>query len=66
MRDPSRIDYYCNELAAIWHKVPDWRFGQLIINLMIAYHNKHGHDAFYCEDEDFLAFLRDWMKELDL
>ncbi len=27
MRDPNRIDKFCNELAAIWKSnAPDWRF----------------------------------------
>ena len=33
MRDPNRIDKFCNELAAIWKSnAPDWRFGQLMSN----------------------------------
>ena len=26
MRSPERIDKFCNELAELWKKVPDWRF----------------------------------------
>ena len=63
MRDPHRIDYYCNELAALWHKVPDWRMSQFMINIMLAYQNKHGNDAFYAEDADFMKFIREFIKE---
>ena len=63
MRDPQRIDYYCDELAAIWHKVPDWRLTQLITNAFVIYKNRHGDDAFYVEDADFMKFLDEFIKE---
>ena len=63
MRDPNRIDYYCDELANIWRKVPDWRLSQLIVNLMLAYSNKHENDPFYVEDADFMKFVREFIKE---
>lgn len=64
MRDPNRIDYYCDELANIWHKVPDWRFGQLMVNIITAYANKHNDiDPFYVEDADFMKFVREFIKE---
>ena len=63
MRDPERIDYYCDELAHIWHKVPDWRISQFMVNAMFAYSNKYGHDAFYAEDADFMKFLNEFIKE---
>ena len=37
MRNPNRIDEFCTRLAACWHKVPDWRFGQLISNVLSEY-----------------------------
>ena len=33
MRDPERIDPFLEKLGAFWKTVPDWRFGQLIMNL---------------------------------
>ena len=63
MRDPSRIDYYCDELADIWHKVPDWRLGQFMTNMLLAYHNTYKHDAFYAEDADFMKFMRDFVTQ---
>jgi hypothetical protein len=56
MRDPNRIDRFCDELKTIWHQVPDWRFGQLIVNLCLAYKNEHSNDPFYVEDEEFFDF----------
>lgn len=29
MRDPKRIDKFCEMLKVYWHMVPDWRFMQL-------------------------------------
>lgn len=63
MRDPKRIRPYCEAVATIWESVPDWRFSQLMINAMLAYHNKYGHDAFYVEDKDFIKFLNDFIRE---
>ena len=63
MRDPNRIYEVCSELARIWSKVPDWRLSQLITNAFVIYYNRHGHDAFYVEDDDFIKFLEDFIKE---
>lgn len=51
MRDPNRIDEFCAALAAVWHKVPDWRFGELVANVL-------GVDPFYVEDEDAMTLLK--------
>ena len=35
MRKVERIDTFCNELAKIWKEnCPDWRFGQLMVNVL--------------------------------
>ena len=57
MRDSNRIKPYCDTIASIWGMVPDWRLSQLMMNALLAYHNEHGHDAFYVEDEEFLNFM---------
>ena len=33
MRDPKRIDQVLEALRAAWHRAPDCRLGQLMINL---------------------------------
>lgn len=63
MREPSRINIFCGRLAAIWQKVPDWRFGQLISNAFNAIHELD-RDPFYIEDEEMIKYLEDYMKEL--
>lgn len=63
MRNPNRIDAFCAQLATIWHKVPDWRFGQFMINILSEYMNQKKMDAFYIEDEDFFEWLEELFKE---
>ena len=57
MRDPNRIYEFCNELAEIWSKVPDWRFGQLVINVL-------GPDPFYMEDDRAMKCFRIFLDEV--
>lgn len=60
MRDPERIDKFCEELAAQWHKVPDWHFGQLISNVIGTMTKK---DIFFIEDDEIMSFFEDYFKE---
>ena len=48
MRDPKRIDEILNTVKIVWEQYPDWRFGQLVVNVL-------GVDPFYIEDEIILA-----------
>lgn len=50
MRDPKRIDKFCNQLADIWKKVPDWRFGQLMVNVL----NSLPRDPFFYEEDELM------------
>ena len=56
MRDPKRIDKFCDLLKEIWKRVPDWRFGQLISNLGRQLEWTPG-GFFYAEDEEFMSEL---------
>ena len=40
MRDPKRIDKFCEMFKSYWHMVPDWRFMQLVCNLQ-AHTGRH-------------------------
>ena len=62
MRDPKRIDKFCAELNKLWHTVPDWRFGQLIYNLLLTQYTSGG--VFYTEDEEMLKALKEKMQEI--
>ena len=56
MRDPYRIYKFCNKLAKMWSEVPDWRFGQLISNLIC---DLESTDFFYLEDEVLFKYLEE-------
>ena len=53
-RDTRRIQPFCDRLAKAWEKLPDWRFGQLMVNLMRDYVAEHGHDIFYLEEDEMI------------
>lgn len=66
MRDPNRIDKFCNELAELWHKVPDWRFGQLMMNLFAIYKIKYSAvDWFNAEDDELINFFKEYFNKDD-
>lgn len=54
MRDPNRIDIICDELKEFWKSVPDWRLGQLLVNVSGTDH------LFYFEDDKLLEQLQKW------
>ena len=59
MRDPNRIDEFCQELAAIWKEnVPDWRFGQLICNVF----GSMKIDPFFPEEDKMLEVFKEYFK----
>lgn len=60
MRDPKRIDKFCDLLKELWKRVPDWRFGQLISNLGRQFRSDFEWTPgalFYMEDEEFMNEL---------
>lgn len=63
MRNPERIDEIMNELTEIWKENPDWRFGQLISNVVgeIMYEEKI-QDMFFPEDDVWLNGLQEYKK----
>ena len=63
MRDPKRIRKFCNQLATLWERVPDWRFGQLMSNVLGAFVEDKKRDIFYPEDEDLFAYFEKYFDE---
>ncbi len=57
MRDINRIRPFCDRLALVWEKVPDWRFGQLMVNLLGDYVSKEHRDPFFPEDDELIRFF---------
>lgn len=62
MRDPKRIYKFCNELAELWLKVPDWRFGQLMCNALGEMAG-NGRDPFFPEEDEMINFLRKFISK---
>lgn len=48
MRDPNRIDTIIEAVKAEWKQEPDWRLGQLIVNISRA---ASYEDPFFMEDD---------------
>lgn len=61
MRDIKRIRKFCNRLAVVWEKVPDWRFGQLMSNMLGEYVAQTHRDIFFPEDDELITFFERFM-----
>ena len=63
MRDINRIRKFCNELADIWEsKCPDWRFSQLVLNVMKS-EEMEETIPFYVEDDKMIGYIQSYFKE---
>lgn len=60
MRNPDRIDEFCNELAILWKKVPDWRFGQLLSNVLGE--EFAGKDIFFPEEKEMMDAFKHYFE----
>lgn len=60
MRDPKRIPEFCNKLAEIWSKYPDFRFGQFMTNVFSAAPG----GIWYYEDDEMIKFIEDYMRSI--
>jgi len=59
MRDINRIDKFCNELAKYWKKIPDVRFGQLILNVF----GLCERDPWFYEEDEMLKVFEEFFKK---
>ena len=65
MRDPRRLDDFYDRLKKIHQeKLPDWRFGQLMLNFLSAYMTSNRIDFFYCEDAQLIKELEEYVDSL--
>lgn len=58
MRDVNRIKPFLERLEKVWSKVPDWRFGQLMVNVL----NTMPRDPFFPEDDEMIEYFEDYFK----
>lgn len=64
MRDANRLYNFYNKIRENHMKLPDWRFGQFILNFISWYYNKYKTDIFYIEDDDILLTIEDFINEI--
>ena len=61
MRDAARLDKFYDTLKECHKKyLPDWRFGQLIINFI-----SDCGDPFYYEEDKMLEKLEEYIKKMN-
>jgi hypothetical protein len=61
MRDTNRLDKFYDELKEIHKKnFPDWRFGQLIVNVLADWQAKTKRDIFFPEEDEVIQIFRDY------
>lgn len=63
MRNPDRIQSFCNRLANAWRRVPDWRFGQLMMNCL-GEMSAAGRDPFFPEEDEMINFIEKYVGEV--
>lgn len=64
MRDKNRIQKIMTVFQEIWEQVPDWRFGQLISNMMgTLIHDHKILDIFFPEDDKWLEWLQEYKEK---
>lgn len=65
MRDINRLNDFYNEFQKIHEKIPDWRFGQLIVNFQRWCDKvKNISDIFYLEEDRVLFLLEEYLTSL--
>lgn len=53
MRKKERIKPFLERLEKVWELVPDWRFGQLMVNVF----GSMNRDPFFPEDEEMIEII---------
>lgn len=64
MRDVNRLYKFYDELRDIHMTYfPDWRFGQMITNVLGDWQAKNKRDIFFLEEGEMIQIFRDYVKE---
>ena len=59
LRDKRRIKPFLEEIGKMWEeKCPDWRFGQLMVNVLGAL----PRDPFFPEEDEMLEHFKKYFK----
>lgn len=59
MRDKNRIKPFMEEITKCWEEVPDWRFGQLMLNVF----GTSDIDPFFLEEDEMLKCFKKFFKK---
>lgn len=60
MRNPDRIDIFLQKLGKIWKEnCPDWRFGQLMVNVL----NSMQKDPFFPEEDEMIEYFENYFNK---
>lgn len=62
MRDINRIKPFCDELAELWSKHPDLRFGQIMNNIARYMQMEHRRDMFFMEEDELMKVIREQLR----
>ena len=67
MRNPDRIPVILEQVRELWEQHPDWRFGQLVMNVMRhgIDHNPTFSESFTREDDPFQQQLSNFILYLN-
>jgi len=60
MRDKNRIPKFLKTLESYWTLVPDWRFGQFMVNFL----GSLDCDPFFYEDDEMEKKLKEYFDKL--
>lgn len=62
MRNPDRIDAFCKRLSKAWKNYPDWRFGQLMVNVL-GEMAADGRDPFFPEEDEMIRYIEEYCRQ---
>ena len=67
MRDSNRLQPFYEKIEE-FHRlyVPDWRFGQFILNFIEWYGAKYRRDVFYVEEDTMARLFREFIDDLGI
>lgn len=67
MRDVNRLYKFYDELRDIHMTYfPDWRFGQMIINVLGDWQAKNKRDIFFLEEDEMIQIFHNYVKERNM
>jgi hypothetical protein len=66
MRDINRLDNFYNNLKELHKQLPDWRFGQFIMNFFSWYYQKYKKDCFYIEEKEMLKYIKEFIDDMGI